>query len=577
MNNKVLFRVMSVAIALLLVGLILFWVRTKQVSLLLVNGKVYTVNDRQPVAEAVAIDKGLILHVGTTKEVESMYTGSRVIDLHGKPVYPGFIDSHAHLENLGVLLHELNLDGTTSLLEICEMVGKEIAGRPAGSWIIGRGWDQNRWSDKHFPTHAILDRVAPRNPVYLVRVDGHAVWVNQRAMDLAKIGPSTRDPAGGRILRDEAGKPTGVFVDNAIGLLSGALPEPTESDRMSSVARAVHECLRYGLTEVHDMGVDSEGIEIYRKMIEQGKFPFRVYVALENVKDLWDRYRRSGPELGGYGGSLTIRALKLYADGALGSRGAALIEPYSDDPGNRGLTLTGEPELRDVAKEALDAGFQVCVHAIGDRANVIVLNAYDAVLGAGGGKSRDARFRIEHAQVLDPADIPRFHKLGVLPSMQPTHATSDMPWAEARLGSKRILGAYAWRSLLNTGAIIPAGSDFPVESPDPLRGFYAAITRQDAHGDPPGGWYPEQCMTREEALKAFTIWGAYAAFQENVKGSIEPGKWADLVVLTDDIMTIEPPKILTSRVVMTMIAGVEVYTADTSAARGASSPPGPTR
>jgi predicted amidohydrolase YtcJ len=392
-------------------------------------------------------------------------------------------------------------------------------------------------------------------------VDGHAVWVNGTVLQLAKITRATPDPDGGKIVRDKAGNPTGVFVDNAVDMVEAVMPQPSEEERTEAFQRAVEECVKVGLTEVHDMGVDMEGIGIYKKLIARKRFPFRVYVAIGGVGEPWNQYLKRGPETNGYDGRLTVRALKLYADGALGSRGAALIEPYSDDPGNRGLTLTSSGQLKVAAMQALDKGFQVCIHAIGDRGNNIALNVYAEVLKSDPAKAKDVRFRIEHAQVVDVNDIPRFHQLGVLPSMQPAHCTSDMYWAEDRVGPKRVRGAYAWRSFINSGSIIPAGSDSPVESPDPLRGFYAAITRQDQEGFPAGGWYPEQRMTREEALKGFTTWAAYASFEENTKGAIEEGKVADFTILSDDIMKIEPKQILDTRVEMTIIGGEVVYTA----------------
>jgi predicted amidohydrolase YtcJ len=377
----------------------------------------------------------------------------------------------------------------------------------------------------------------------------------------AGITAKTTDPPGGRILRDRHGEPTGVLIDLAVPIALAAMPPSSLAERRNSVRKAVSTCLAFGLTEVHDMGVDAEGIDLYRSMIQDGEFPFRVYVAVEgSSRESWERWRTRGPEIGTGGGKLTVRALKMYADGALGSRGAALIEPYADDPGNRGLTLTSKGDLLAAARDAIDHGFQLCTHAIGDRANAIVLDVYTLALHGRKG-AYDDRFRIEHAQVLAPTDIPRFAALGVLPVMQATHCTSDMPWAEERLGADRSRGAYAWRSLLATGTIIPGGSDFPVESPDPLLGFYASITRQDAQGNPPGGWFPEQTMTREEALRSITLWGAYAAFQENEKGSLEAGKWADLTVLSKDIMKIPPKEILSTRVAMTMVAGSIVYQA----------------
>jgi len=542
----------------------------RNVSMLMVNGVIHTLDEHQPVAEAVAVRGDRIVAVGTTDELRGRFTVDKVIDLGGRPVYPGFIDSHAHLESLGAALMEVNLAGARSADEAAAMVAAAARDTVRGGWIRGRGWDQNRWPGALFPTHEILDRVSPDIPVILRRVDGHAVWVNKKVLDIAGINENIPDPPGGKILRDRAGKPSGVFIDNAVALLDDVLPPASKEERTEAVRRGVAACIASGLTEVHDMGVDSLGIEIYKTLIAERAFPFRVYVAIEGSSTgTWDHYRTAGPIREGYDGRLRVRALKLYADGALGSRGAALLESYSDDPGNRGLTLTSRGELLGKAKEALESGFQMCTHAIGDRANGIVLDVYEEALGSVTPKARDVRFRVEHAQVLTPRDIPRFKSLGVLPMMQPTHCTSDMPWSESRLGPVRIKGAYAWRSLMAQGSIIPGGSDFPVESPNPLWGFYAAITRQDREGKPPGGWFPEQRMAREEALKSFTLWGAYAGFQEKEKGTIEPGKWADLVVLSKDIMTIEPDEVLTTSVEMTIVAGTIVYAAGPSDRAGA--------
>ena len=574
------FLIPLIAIAGLIIYYILINPNPQEVSMLLVNGMVHTVNEKQPSAEAIAILDGKIAGVGSNKDIQARFKSASVIDLQGKSVYPGFIDAHAHLENLGVALMNLDLGGTSSVEEIQKRVAERVAETPPGRWIRGRGWDQNKWPSKQFPTHQMLDAVSGDVPVYLTRIDGHAMWVNRTVLDLAGITRATPDPEGGRILRDASGNPSGVFIDNAITLLQNALPEPSEAERTEAVERAVQACLKVGLTEVHDMGTDLVGIEIYKKLIKEKKFPFRVYVAIgaeENVTgrisfgglgETWDYYLKNGPEIGQYDGRLTVRALKLYADGALGSRGAALIEPYSDDPTNRGLTLTSSDVLKSAAEQALQHGFQVCVHAIGDRGNHIVLNVYEEAFKAYPDKAKDARFRVEHAQVIDPKDIPRFHQLGIIPSMQPTHCTSDMYWAEDRLGPTRVKGAYAWRSLLDTGCIIPGGSDFPVESPNPLWGFYAAITRQDHSGWPENGWHAEQRMSCEEALKAFTIWAAYASFEEKTKGSIEPGKVADLVVLSDDIMQVEPHRILETTVGLNMIAGEVVFSTGSFAVGG---------
>ncbi len=535
-----------------------YFLQQKTATLILYNANVYTVDPHRPTAQAIAIRGNTIVGVGTTEEIRGGFRGAREIDLKGKPVFPGFTDAHAHLESLGALLVNLNLDGTKSVEEIRALVAGRVAELPEGAWLRGRSWDQNDWPENAFPTHHMLDDLTGDHPAYLVRVDGHAAWVNKKALDLAKITRETSDPPGGSIIRDASGNPTGVLVDNAMDLVSAIVPSPSREERSEAVKTAIEECLSVGLTSVHDMGVDEDLIDIYKSLIEQGAFPFRVYAAIGGTGSLWRRYLQSGPEVGLGNGRLTVRALKLYADGALGSRGAALIAPYDDDPGNRGLTVTSADTLKAAAAAALRRGFQVCTHAIGDRANHIVLNVYDDVFRRNpDGKS--ARFRVEHAQLLDKADIGRFKPLGVLPSMQPTHCTSDMYWAEKRVGPERIKGAYAWRSLLNAGNIIPGGSDFPVEAPPPLYGFYAAITRQDHDRWPEGGWYPAEQMTREEALKAFTIWAAYAAFEERVRGTIAVGKLADIVVLSTDIMTCEPMEILSTKVLYTLVDGEIAY------------------
>jgi predicted amidohydrolase YtcJ len=571
------------------------------VDVLYVGARVYTVDKANTVVDGIATRGDRIVAVGSAADMVKELKPKRVVDLAGKTVVPGLIDAHVHLLSLGVARLTLDLVGTKSEERVADLVRERVGASEPGQWIRGRGWDQNEWRSRQFPSHEILDRVAPNNPVYLMRVDGHAAWVNKKALEIAGITSKTPDPDGGRFLRDARGNPTGVLIDNAMEVVGKFLPPPSDKEMEEAIGRAVQECLSYGLTCVHDMGVEEEGIETYKRLIDAGNFPFRVYAALSAPGETWEKYvepdssgSRQGPLIG-YGGSrLWVRAIKLYIDGALGSRGAALIEPYSDEPDNRGLTVMSEGDLRKAVDEALANGFQVCTHAIGDRGNNIVLNIYEAALQAHAAK--DPRLRIEHAQVLAPNDIPRFHELGVIPSMQPTHCTSDMYWAEARLGPTRVRGAYAWRSLLNTGVIIPGGSDFPVESPNPLFGIYAAITRQDHQGKPrnaddvraffqlsaegitdtsafDGGWYASQKMTSEEALRAFTAWAAYAGFQEDLLGSLERGKLADFVVLSKDIMTVPPLEILNTTVERTILGGSEVYRREQVSMRSAS--PGP--
>ncbi len=531
----------------------------REASMIFVNGLIHTGNDGAPLASALAINQGVIVGVGSSEDILDGFTSENVVDLGGKPVYPGFIDSHGHIERLGNLILNLDLRGSESIQAIQERVRARIDDIGSGEWIRGHGWDQNLWDNDAFPTKQSLDEVSGEVPIYLERVDGHAVWVNSRVLQIANITADTKDPEGGRILRDPSGEPTGVFIDNAVTLIDSRLPEPSRKERSKAIGVGVTTCVSVGLTSVHDMGVDLETISIFKSLIDSGNFPLRVYAAVSAQTDAWREYAKSGPENDYGNGLLTVRAVKVYGDGALGSRGAALIEPYSDDPTNRGLTLTSELALKGLVDTALNKGFQVCTHAIGDRANHIVLNAYEETFKSLNANGSRVRFRIEHAQVVAAEDVQRFKSLGVIPSMQPTHCTSDMYWAEDRLGPVRIKGAYAWRSFMDLGISIPSGSDFPFESPNPLWGIYAAITRQDQKQWPQGGWMPSQRMSREEALKSFTIWGAYAAFQEDVKGNLEVGKYADVVVLTKDIMTIEPPEILSAEVEMTVLGGKVVY------------------
>lgn len=520
-------------------------------DLAIVHARIHTVNPKQPEASAIAIAKGVIVAVG---EDVSRYIGPRtnVIDAHGATVLPGLIDSHGHMEALGESLENLDLRGMTSERAIADKVRAEAAKRKPGEWIRGDAWDQNLWDSKQFPTAASISAAAPNNPVALARVDGHALWVNRKAMEIADLNRATADPAGGRIMRDANGNPTGVLLDRARALVDAKIPPPTDEQVERRLLRAAQECARFGLTTVHDAGVPQQTIDAYRSLIEKNELPIHVYAMIQNQPELIDAWLARGPETGDW---LTVRAIKLIADGALGSRGAALIEPYTDDPTNRGLLILDRAFIRSVAERAIKRGFQVNTHAIGDRTNHETLLAYADALKGPNGK----RFRIEHAQVVAPNDFAMFGRYDIIASMQPTHATSDMPWAEARLGSERIRGAYAWQTFLQLGIHVPGGSDFPVESPNPIWGLYAAITRQDKQGNPPGGWFPDQRMSREEALESWTIEGAYAAFEEKKKGSLEAGKMADLIMVSGDPMTVPASEIWKLRVTMTIAGGRIVY------------------
>ena len=516
------------------------------------NGNIYTVDPALPRATALAVKGGRIIAVG---QDVSRYAGpiTRRIDARGATIIPGLIDSHVHMDGLGAALDSLDLRNAKSVESVAAMVRRAAASLPAGAWIRGRGWDQTNWGGE-FPTAAPLSLAAPDRPVYLERVDGHAAWVNAKALALAGIAVNTPDPAGGRIIRDASGNPTGVLIDQAQELVMRRIPPATAAEVRSHIEKAAQECARLGLTTVHDAGVTAQQLTAYRALLAAHRLPVRVYAMIGGTGELWNHYLQRGPEIGE---RLTVRSIKLFADGALGSRGAALFKPYSDDPANSGLALITREQLEQVARDAVRHGFQVNTHAIGDRANRLALDAYGAALGG----PNDHRFRIEHAQVVALDDIALFRKYSVIASMQATHATSDMRWAQARLGAERIQGAYAWRRFLSAGVVVANGSDFPVEQPNPLWGFYAAITRQDHQGHPPGGWFPDQRMTREEALRSWTITGSYAAFEEHSKGSLSPGKWADFVMLSRDIMQVAASEILSARVLMTVLGGEVVYQA----------------
>ena len=534
-------------------------------DMIVVNGRVYTVDDSRSMVSAFAVKNGRILFAGSEGEVRALAgPKTRVMDVGGATVVPGMVDAHAHLAGLGSSLANVNLAGSQTYEEVIARVVARAKDVKPGEWIIGRGWDQNRWPDKQFPTHEALSRAFPNNPVVLTRIDGHALLANAMAMRAANITARTPDPSGGRVLRLSDNAPSGVFVDNAESLITRAEPSSTREQTTKRILAAIAEANKWGLVGIHDAGEPRGIIDIYESLAKQGKYNLRNYVLVSGdsrhgeVSDV-EHYTSIGPRSDLYDGRIWVRAIKLYADGALGSRGAALLAPYSDDANNTGLLVTPPADLEKVAELALRKGFQVGVHAIGDRGNRVVLDAYEQALKAV--PTADHRFRIEHAQVISPSDIPRFAALGVIPSMQASHQTSDMRWAETRVGPDRIKGAYAWRSLLNTGVIIPDGSDFPVEEVNPLISFHAAITRQDETNWPQGGWYADQAMTRLEALKAMTIWPAYAGFQEKIMGSITPGKYADFVVLDQDIMSVPAGDILKTKVTSTWIGGKAVYEA----------------
>ncbi len=546
--------------ALLMAGAANLFAQQPPPEVIYVDGNIYTLDPARPRAEALGVAGDRIVAVGSNAEVRKLVQPrTKICDLGGRTVLPGLIDAHCHVASLGSFgLGRIDLSEARSYKDLVAAVAARVKEAQPGEWIVGGRWDHENWPGRKLPTHHKLSEVSPNNPVWLTRVDGHAGLANAAAMKLAGITRDTPDPAGGEIIRDDGGDPTGIFVDNAEGLIARRV-EAGVTDTAALILKAQQMCLSVGLTGVHDAGVAPAEIAVYHELADSGRLKLRVY-AMVAAHAAIGYFKEHGKLIGD---RLTVRSAKLYVDGALGSRGAWLLEPYSDRPtdadGNpyTGLAV-GRPEfIRMVAEDALLNGYQVCTHAIGDRGNRETLNAYALALSRH--PRQDHRFRVEHAQVLSLEDIPRFAKLEVIPSMQPTHCTSDMRWVYARVGERRAAGAYAWAKLLRTGVRIPAGSDFPVESHNPFFGIYASVTRQNHAGEPSGGWQPEDRMSRAEALRAFTLDASYAAFEESQKGSLEVGKLADFIVIDRDIMTCEPRAILETKVLQTIIGGETVY------------------
>lgn len=522
-------------------------------SLVIVNARIYTVGADRPEAQALAIRGDRLAVVGSNDEaLELRGLDTQVIDAGGRAIIPGLHDAHGHVLGLGQSLQQVDLRGTTSADAVVEAVRARAHSLPAGDWVVGRGWDQNDWPGAAWPTAAALDAAIPDRPVYLSRVDGHAAWVNSAAMRAAGLTSGTADPDGGRILRTPDGQPSGVLVDTAMGLVARHIPAANRDTKRAQLRLADDLAAKLGLTMVHDAGVAWEDTDLYREAADAGALKTRLYVMLRPPRD---GETLPPPIVGHAGHLLNVRAVKLVADGALGSRGAALHEPYSDEPGTRGLLVTPPERLHAQALASVKAGYQPCIHAIGDRANTAVLDLFEQ-LQREVPDSRALRMRNEHAQILDARDIPRFAALEVIASVQATHATSDMPWVADRIGDQRTQeGAYMWQALRRSGARLANGSDFPVEEPNPMLGFYAAITRQDREGRPPGGWMPDQRLTRAEALHSFTAGAAYAAHLERDLGTLRAGMFADLLVLSDDIMQVPAPQVLSARPLLTIRGG----------------------
>ena len=508
--------------------------------------------------EAMAIDdQGKVLEVGNEKAILSKYPKAKLVDVKGKTILPGLIDAHGHVFNLGKIKSQLNLRDTTNLKQAQEAIAQYAKKFPQQQWILGGGWNQAIWKLGRFPFAKEIDVVVAERPVWLKRIDGHAAWANSKALSLAGITSKTKDPVGGKIERDEKGNATGILVDSAMDLMEKVLPASNQSEQKLALDAALEQMRSVGLTSVHDAGVNQASDTLFREYANQGKLTTRIYGMIGGVDLFFDAVSKSGPLMSLGNDQYALRAVKLYTDGALGSRGAALMQPYSDAPHTKGLLFSSDKDMAAMIAKAAAKGYQVNVHAIGDAGNRQVIESFAKLP-----KSSNAsvlRHRVEHAQIVDLSDIERINQLGLIPSMQPTHATSDMNMAEDRVGAQRLKGAYAWRTFLKQGARIACGSDFPIESPNPFWGIHAAVTRQDMQGQPVNGWHAEQAMSVEEALKCFTIDAAYAGNQEKIVGSLEKGKWADFVVVDQDIFTMPKKDIYKIKVLQTWQAGRVVF------------------
>jgi predicted amidohydrolase YtcJ len=558
---------------ILLLGFLLASCSRPKADLIVFGGPIYTVDRDSPMAEAVAVQGDTILFVGAKSEALT-FSGDKTIeiDLQGKTMTPGFIEGHGHIMGLGY--NEMNLDlmYVKSYEKLVEKVKVAVSKAEPGQWIVGRGWHQDKWDVKPpkmikgFQTHDALSAVSPNNPVYLSHASGHAGFANAKAMQIAGVNQLSIEKLsqdlheGGEIIRDELGNPTGIFNERAQRLIAQFIPQQNEETDAQALQLAIQACQRNGITSFQDAGTNQKHIDLFKKFKAEGKLGVRLYTMLtgsdEKLMNAW--YAR-GPEIDPKGW-LTIRSIKLHCDGALGSRGAWLLEPYSDRPGHTGHETLPMEFVYVTSQKALNTNFQVCSHAIGDRANKEILDRYEKAFNENPTRAKNARFRIEHAQHLHPDDIPRFGKLGVIPAMQAIHLSSDRPWAIDRLGKRRIEeGAYVWKKLLESGAVIVNGTDTPVEPLNPIASFYASVTRMTLKGEPEGGFEPGQKMTREEALKSYTLDAAVGAFEENIKGSIQKGKLADFTVFTKDIMKIEESEILSTEVAITIVGGKVVY------------------
>lgn len=521
-----------------------------KVDLIVTNAKVYTVNDSFAVAESFAVQDGKFLAVGSNEEISSKYSSGQIVDCGGKPVYPGFNDAHCHFYGYGIdLMQYADLTGSESPEMIYQKLQEHFS-LEGGEWILGRGWDQNLWPEKSFPDNKRLNELFNATPVYLIRIDGHAAWCNDAALKLAGISASTKVNGGEVIVKN--GRPTGVLIDNAVELVFKQIPEPDWKLKAKALLAAQTNCFAVGLTSVTDCGLPKNTILLMDSLQKAGELKMCINVMMDPSQENFDYFLKNGPFVTD---RLQVRSLKLYADGALGSRGAYLLQDYSDDPGNRGILMNQEAYFDTICRKAYDAGFQVATHCIGDGASRFILNIYGKYLK---GKN-DLRWRIEHAQVVAPEDFNFFGKYSVVPSVQATHATSDMLWADERLGRERIKSAYAYRQLTEQNGWIPNGTDFPIEDISPIKTFYAAVFRKNTDGIPSEGFQMENALSREQALRSITSWAAKAGFEEQKKGSIEPGKSADFVLLDTDLMNCSEDEIGTTKVLKTVLRGVTVF------------------
>ena len=552
--------------------LLLIGCETEKADMIIHNGTIYTMNDLMPTTESVAIRNGKIIALGKYRDLDDLITPrTKIINLNGAMMTPGLIEGHGHFYGLGLAKMQLDLSTAESYAELVSMVSDAIDSSNPGEWILGRGWHQSKWSDnadsfiKGFQTHDSLSKISPNNPVWLKHASGHAGFANQKAMDIAGVSSETEFGFGGEIIKDLSGNPTGVFNERAQGLISKHVDTNLGKDSdIRAIELAGKTCLEHGITSFHDAGTGSKTITTLRSAIDKNLLKVRVYAMLTSRDtSLLNQWYKNGPEIGTGNDFLTIRSIKLNADGALGSRGAWLIDEYTDRPGHFGMATQSMDYVYKVAKNGIQNGFQVNSHAIGDRANREILDQYEKVFNEFPKLSKDHRWRIEHAQHIDPKDIPRFGSLKVIASIQGIHMSSDRPWAINRLGQKRIIeGAYVWRDLINHGAILINGSDVPVEPIDPIASFYASTTRKTLKGLPNSGYEPEQKMTRIEAMKSYTINAAYGAFEEKLKGSIEIGKYADFAVFSQNLITVPDDKILETKILYTIVNGKIEYQAN---------------